>query len=236
MISYAWEKEISWTALLLKSRDTKLGEKAKSLLSSRYWWICKTWNAYQPLSVSNTYFFLQSYQLAEDLGRAFTDRAILKTFIEAENGVTDASLKVRVFFIILIQIKNSMVLRPYLNHKMFMNNAECVEPSEVDVCSCHVGWRSCISPVWLREHGECCNSEERSRKPLQWNPATRACLGQFFRYPWCFSKSYCFWLGCSKFLVCISKLGCMIRLLHSVSYLKRARRSQTTCRLQAILL
>lgn len=86
-----------------------------------------------------THFFLQSYQLAEDLGRAFTDRAIFKTFIEAENGVTDASLKVRVFFVILIQLKNSIVLRPYLNHKMFMNNAECVEPSEVDVCSCHVG-------------------------------------------------------------------------------------------------
>ncbi|KAL8470571.1 hypothetical protein ACS0TY_033206 [Phlomoides rotata] len=31
--------------------------------------------------------------LAEDLGRAFADRAILQTFIEAENSVTVTSLK-----------------------------------------------------------------------------------------------------------------------------------------------
>lgn len=37
--------------------------------------------------------FNVSYQLAEDLGRASTDRAILQSFIDAENKVTDASVK-----------------------------------------------------------------------------------------------------------------------------------------------
>jgi acyl-CoA oxidase len=36
----------------------------------------------------------QSYQLAEDLGRAFSDRAILQTFIDAEANVSAGSLKV----------------------------------------------------------------------------------------------------------------------------------------------
>ncbi|XP_073140081.1 acyl-coenzyme A oxidase 3, peroxisomal-like [Henckelia pumila] len=37
--------------------------------------------------------FNASYQLAEDLGRAFSDRTILQTCIEAENNTTDAHLK-----------------------------------------------------------------------------------------------------------------------------------------------
>lgn len=59
----------------------------------------------QVLSVSGslliTYIvFLQSYQVAEDLGIAFSDRAILQSAVEAENNVTDASLKVcgKLFF------------------------------------------------------------------------------------------------------------------------------------------
>ncbi|KAL8463034.1 hypothetical protein ACS0TY_033883 [Phlomoides rotata] len=60
--------------------------------------VIKDENIYQPpcliLSVYNSTFFVpRSYQLAEDLGRAFADRAILQTFIEAENSVTVASLK-----------------------------------------------------------------------------------------------------------------------------------------------
>ena len=42
----------------------------------------------------------QSYQLAEDLGRAFSDRAILQTFLEAEATVPAGSLKVIFFFLI----------------------------------------------------------------------------------------------------------------------------------------
>ncbi|KAL3632214.1 Acyl-coenzyme A oxidase 3, peroxisomal [Castilleja foliolosa] len=37
--------------------------------------------------------FIASYQLAEDLGRACSDRMILQTFTDAENDVTDAPLK-----------------------------------------------------------------------------------------------------------------------------------------------
>ncbi|KDP31760.1 hypothetical protein JCGZ_12221 [Jatropha curcas] len=37
--------------------------------------------------------FIMSYQLAEDLGRAFSDRLILQTFIEAETTVSAGSLK-----------------------------------------------------------------------------------------------------------------------------------------------
>ncbi|KAL8484450.1 hypothetical protein ACS0TY_026941 [Phlomoides rotata] len=60
--------------------------------------VIKDENIYQPpclfLFVYNSiFFFPRSYQLAEDLGRAFADRAILQTFIEAENSVTVASLK-----------------------------------------------------------------------------------------------------------------------------------------------
>ncbi|CAI9089287.1 OLC1v1023839C2 [Oldenlandia corymbosa var. corymbosa] len=37
--------------------------------------------------------FVTSHQLAEDLGRAFSDRTILQTFMEAETAVTDGSVK-----------------------------------------------------------------------------------------------------------------------------------------------
>ncbi|XP_044467135.1 acyl-coenzyme A oxidase 3, peroxisomal-like [Mangifera indica] len=42
---------------------------------------------------SKQYAFILSYQLAEDLSRAFSDRLILQTFIEAEATVTTSSLK-----------------------------------------------------------------------------------------------------------------------------------------------
>ncbi|KAL3632758.1 Acyl-coenzyme A oxidase 3, peroxisomal [Castilleja foliolosa] len=48
---------------------------------------------YQAKGESKESAFIASYQLAEDLGRAFSDRTILQNFTEAENDVTDASLK-----------------------------------------------------------------------------------------------------------------------------------------------
>ncbi|KAK6134356.1 hypothetical protein DH2020_031897 [Rehmannia glutinosa] len=48
---------------------------------------------YQAQGESKESAFVASYQLAEDLGRAFSDRAILQTFLEAENNATDAPLK-----------------------------------------------------------------------------------------------------------------------------------------------
>ena len=38
----------------------------------------------------------QSYQLVEDLGRAFLDRAILQTFLDAEATVSSGPLKVNI--------------------------------------------------------------------------------------------------------------------------------------------
>ena len=38
----------------------------------------------------------QSYQLVEDLGRAFLDRAILQTFLDAEAAVSSGPLKVNI--------------------------------------------------------------------------------------------------------------------------------------------
>ncbi|KAJ6763948.1 ACYL-COENZYME A OXIDASE 3.2 PEROXISOMAL-RELATED [Salix purpurea] len=37
--------------------------------------------------------FILSYQLAEDLGRAFSDRAILQTFLDTESNVSAGPLK-----------------------------------------------------------------------------------------------------------------------------------------------
>lgn len=48
-------------------------------------------------------FQKQSYQLAEDLGRAFSDLAILQTFLDAEATVPTGSLKVIVLFLVSIR-------------------------------------------------------------------------------------------------------------------------------------
>uniref|UniRef100_A0A2K1WRX5 Acyl-coenzyme A oxidase n=1 Tax=Populus trichocarpa TaxID=3694 RepID=A0A2K1WRX5_POPTR len=48
---------------------------------------------YQSKGESKEHAFILSYQLAEDLGRAFSDRAILQTFIDAEANVSAGSLK-----------------------------------------------------------------------------------------------------------------------------------------------
>ncbi|PRQ23880.1 putative acyl-CoA oxidase [Rosa chinensis] len=46
----------------------------------------------------------QSYQPAEDLGRAFSDRSILQTFIDVEATVPVGSLKLRVTVTDLVKI------------------------------------------------------------------------------------------------------------------------------------
>nr|KYP58773.1 Acyl-coenzyme A oxidase 3, peroxisomal [Cajanus cajan] len=47
----------------------------------------------QSLGESKESTFILSYQLAQDLGRAFSERAILKTFMEAESTLPAGSLK-----------------------------------------------------------------------------------------------------------------------------------------------
>jgi hypothetical protein len=51
--------------------------------------------------------FSQSYQLAEDLARAFTERTILQIFLEDEMNVPSGSLKVHLQF-------HTMVFSPQL--------------------------------------------------------------------------------------------------------------------------
>ncbi|THG17303.1 hypothetical protein TEA_008587 [Camellia sinensis var. sinensis] len=48
---------------------------------------------HQAQGQSKEYAFILSHQLAEDLGRAFSERAIFQTFIEAEAAVSTGSLK-----------------------------------------------------------------------------------------------------------------------------------------------
>ncbi|KAJ0113184.1 hypothetical protein Patl1_02375 [Pistacia atlantica] len=48
---------------------------------------------HQARGQSKEYAFILSYQLAEDLGRAFSDRLILQTFFETEATVSEGSLK-----------------------------------------------------------------------------------------------------------------------------------------------
>ncbi|XWS63450.1 hypothetical protein CRYUN_Cryun06bG0098100 [Craigia yunnanensis] len=48
---------------------------------------------YQAKGESKAHAFIMSYQLAEDLGRAFSDRAIFQTFVEAEATLASGSLK-----------------------------------------------------------------------------------------------------------------------------------------------
>ncbi|KAM1114222.1 hypothetical protein TB1_046142 [Malus domestica] len=48
---------------------------------------------HQKQGESKEYSVIRSYQLAEDLGRAFSDRAMLQTFIDAEAALPAGSLK-----------------------------------------------------------------------------------------------------------------------------------------------
>ncbi|XVF66757.1 hypothetical protein PTKIN_Ptkin10aG0063300 [Pterospermum kingtungense] len=48
---------------------------------------------YQANGESKEHAFIKSYQVAEDLGRAFSDRTILQTFVEAEATLVSGSLK-----------------------------------------------------------------------------------------------------------------------------------------------
>lgn len=81
--------------------------------------------------------FIRSYQLAEDLGRAFADRAIFQIFAEAENNVTDTSLKnvlslVRSLYAMVILDEDAAFLRyGYLS----IENAAVVREQVAKLCS-----------------------------------------------------------------------------------------------------
>ncbi|XP_051151873.1 acyl-coenzyme A oxidase 3, peroxisomal-like [Andrographis paniculata] len=81
--------------------------------------------------------FTKSYQLAEDLSRAFADRAIFQSFVEAENRVADASLKdvlslVRSMYGLVIMDEDAAFLRyGYLTTE----NAATVRKEVANLCS-----------------------------------------------------------------------------------------------------
>ncbi|KAL1555635.1 Acyl-coenzyme A oxidase 3, peroxisomal [Salvia divinorum] len=92
---------------------------------------------YQAQGESKESAFNASYQLAEDLGRAFTDRAILQTFVEAENSLTDASLKnvlslVRSMYVLVTLDEDPAFLR--YGH-LTTENAAIVRKEVVSLCS-----------------------------------------------------------------------------------------------------
>ncbi|XP_022850036.1 acyl-coenzyme A oxidase 3, peroxisomal [Olea europaea var. sylvestris] len=91
---------------------------------------------YQAQGESKESAFVLSYQVAEDLGKAFSDRAILQCAIEAENNVTDASLKsilglLRSMYVLVIIEEDSAFLRyGYLS----TDNAAAVRKEVVKLC------------------------------------------------------------------------------------------------------
>ncbi|GFP79159.1 acyl-coenzyme a oxidase 3 peroxisomal [Phtheirospermum japonicum] len=94
-------------------------------------------SAYQAQGESKESAFIASYQLAEDLGRAFSDRTILQTFTEAENDVTDAPLKdvlslLRSMYVLVTLDEDAAFLRyGYLT----VENAAVVRKEVAKLCS-----------------------------------------------------------------------------------------------------
>ncbi|KAH0722059.1 hypothetical protein KY289_005103 [Solanum tuberosum] len=86
---------------------------------------------------SKEYAFTLNYQLAEDLGRAFSDRAVLHTFLDAEAFVTSGPLKnvldlVRSMYVLVTLEEDAAFLRyGYLS----MDNAAIVRKEVAKLCS-----------------------------------------------------------------------------------------------------
>ncbi|XP_009783430.1 acyl-coenzyme A oxidase 3, peroxisomal isoform X3 [Nicotiana sylvestris] len=86
---------------------------------------------------SKEYAFTLNYQLAEDLGRAFSDRAVLHTFLEAEATVTSGPLKdilglVRSMYVLVTLEEDVAFLRyGYLS----TDNAAVVRKEVANLCS-----------------------------------------------------------------------------------------------------
>ncbi|CAA2971044.1 acyl-coenzyme A oxidase 3, peroxisomal-like [Olea europaea subsp. europaea] len=92
---------------------------------------------YQAQGESKESAFVVSYQVAEDLGKAFSDRAILQIAIEAENNVTDASIKnilglLRSMYVLVTLEEDAAFLRyGYLS----TDNAAAVRKEVAKLCS-----------------------------------------------------------------------------------------------------
>ncbi|XAR72577.1 Acyl-CoA oxidase [Bertholletia excelsa] len=86
---------------------------------------------------SKEYAFTLSYQLAEDLGKAFSDRAIFQTFVEAEANLSSGSLKnvlslLRTMYALITLEEDAAFLRyGYLSP----DNAAAVRKEVAKLCS-----------------------------------------------------------------------------------------------------
>ncbi|XP_015055931.1 acyl-coenzyme A oxidase 3, peroxisomal-like isoform X2 [Solanum pennellii] len=86
---------------------------------------------------SKEYAFTLNYQLAEDLGRAFSDRAVLHTFLDAEASVTSGPLKnvldlVRSMYVLVTLEEDAAFLRyGYLS----IDNAAIVRKEVAKLCN-----------------------------------------------------------------------------------------------------
>ncbi|GMY08793.1 acyl-coenzyme A oxidase 3, peroxisomal-like isoform X1 [Fagus crenata] len=92
---------------------------------------------FQAQGESKEYAFILSYQLAEDLGRAFAEKEILQTFIQAEATVPAGSLKdllalLRSLYALICLEEDAAFLRyGYLS----MDNAAAVRKEGTELCS-----------------------------------------------------------------------------------------------------
>ncbi|GAB4859614.1 Acyl-coenzyme A oxidase 3, peroxisomal [Ancistrocladus abbreviatus] len=92
---------------------------------------------HQKQGQSKEYAFVQNYLLAEDLGRAFADKAILHTFIEVERNVPTGPLKnildmVRSLYALITMEEDASFLRYGF---LSMENAAAVRQEVQKLCS-----------------------------------------------------------------------------------------------------
>eukprot|EP00262_Sarcandra_glabra_P004236 TRINITY_DN1519_c2_g1_i2.p1 TRINITY_DN1519_c2_g1~~TRINITY_DN1519_c2_g1_i2.p1 ORF type:complete len:177 (-),score=30.01 TRINITY_DN1519_c2_g1_i2:354-884(-) len=92
---------------------------------------------YQAQGESKEYAFILSYQLAEDLGRAFSERSILQTFLEAEMTMSAGPLKnvmglLRSLYALISLEEDASFLRyGYLS----LDNAAIVRKEVIKLCT-----------------------------------------------------------------------------------------------------
>ncbi|MBA0592698.1 hypothetical protein Gorai_009673, partial [Gossypium raimondii] len=85
---------------------------------------------------SKEHAFIMSYQLAEDLGKAFSDRAILQTFVEAEATLAACSLKDVLGMLRSLYALNCLEDGAYLRYGyLSVENAATVRREITKICS-----------------------------------------------------------------------------------------------------
>ena len=184
--------------------------REKALMLVKFTFYC-TSSCWSKLSLGLMWMqFIQSYQVAEDLARAFTERTILQIFLEDEVNAPAGSLKVNSLSddswnlpksspsLLCQTIFFSFVAESNLHVTLNLAFAGCIGLIEVYVCH-GLHRRICIfSEIWLFVAGQCCRCEERSLDTVQWTEAPCARYCQFFWNSWCLPQPTCFRLDRGK--------------------------------------